>query len=535
MPKGPKAAEQKRRDKVELEYAAKLPLLWSRFPRVDSDTVRTVWEQAADIDEAVAMLRTLHASSSSSSVSASRATGRSDSTGPCAAPWACTRCTLVNEPSARACAACDSARGAPPLAEAGATEREAAPAGAAAAASAPRPALTGLDASFMRALPHDALVGVLSLLSYDDTVRLGSTCRELRELAGVVPVRHVRLGSRQRSWPDRRVLGLLRHISELERVSISAALSFHSFGALAALPRAPSLLALALSSPLLVDAHLEGWADAFTALRELRLSGCALTPRCVPSLLLFGRRAAPATQQPQPPGGEGPGLTLLDLSANHALDTAAVSALLGGLRTLGCLDVSRLPRLESGLLNCQMAPSVRELLLKGFCAPSAPLLSRWVRLEALSLQESALVQLAVALPRLRSLSLAGSRALAHLELRCAALCALDLASCARLEMVAAHAETRAIASLNLAMCRRLDGHAVAALVAQCAPALARANLNGLTRMRDEPPVAWLRTAAALRERMGRRLRFVDLRGSCAAGHTEAFFSAAVVEAGGRGS
>lgn len=537
---GTKAAEQRRRDKVELEYATQLPVLWSRFPRIDADVVRTVWEQAEGMDEALAVLRRMHASATPSALpQAMPGSGgvadapSGDAPHGSAVTWSCALCTLVNEPFARVCAACDSARGTPPLAATEVSvgaEREpiGVPAGAEDVSAGSRSARTGLDSSFLRALPHDALVSVLTLLSYDDTVRLGSTCRELRELAGVVPVRHVRLGARQRDWSDRRVLGLLRHIGELERVSVSSALAFHSFGALRSLPRAPCLIALSLSSPLLGDAHLEGWAAAFPALRELRLSGCALTPACLPSLLLFGRRpdadggrrGAGSAQE-----GQGRGLTLLDLSANHALDTATMSALLCGLRQLSCLDMSRLPRLDGRLLNCPACPAVRDVSLKGFAASSAPLLSRWMHVEALSLQQCALVQLAVQLPRLRSLSVAGSRALVRLELRCGALSALDCASCARLETVAALGETRSVAVLNFATCRRLDGHAVAELIAQCAASLTRVNLNGLTRMRDETPPPWLRSASALREHVGRRLRFVDLRGSCAAGGAEAFFSA----------
>ena len=38
-----KAAEERRLDKAELAYADQLPVLWSRFPRIDRDVVRTVW------------------------------------------------------------------------------------------------------------------------------------------------------------------------------------------------------------------------------------------------------------------------------------------------------------------------------------------------------------------------------------------------------------------------------------------------------------------------------------------------------------
>ncbi|KAG8460614.1 hypothetical protein KFE25_011389 [Diacronema lutheri] len=508
-----KAAEERRLDKAELAYADQLPVLWSRFPRIDRDVVRTVWEGAADVDEALGALRQMHASargSEAASAPRAAATGAWTERLP---EWSCARCTLLNEPAARACAACDAL---PPCARDNCAITDGAPSDEPRVDGArTRRARGGLDGSFMRALPHDALVTIFALLSYDDAVRLGGTCHELRQLAAAMRVRHVRLGARQRDWSDRRVLGLLAHIGELERVSISSALPFHSFGALAALPRASALLSLRVSSPLLTDGCVDGWAAAFCALTELRLPGCALTPLCVPHLVAFGA---------------GP-LRSLDVSSNVLLDALAARALLSGLRSLRSLDLSHLPRVDGRLLAHAASAQLRELSLKGFTHAEPAEVCRWGALEALSLQQSALCALRAHLPRLVSLSLAGSVALTQLDIACPALTALDLASCARLEGVRLSGGGGGgggggrLRTLNLAMCRRLRGADVERLVLRSAPTLERINLNGLRQMREEPPAAWLRSAVALREHVGRRLLFADLRGSCGAPHPDAVYRA----------
>jgi hypothetical protein len=517
-------AEERRENKRELEYSNQLPIFWSRFPRLDREIVRTVWENAADADAAATMLRSMHppaqpparaATASSSSSPAARAEpspapepsmeaaldghepatrgGRSaelqiESAG----EWTCAVCTLINErPSSQACAACETPWPRSTSADALSSLPAAAPAPGAS---------DGLSDSILGALPQDALLTLFSVLQIDDCLRLAATCRELRELAVMMPVRHVRLGARHAAWSDARVLGLLRHIRKLERVSVSACVvGFVSFGALCTLPCAKQLVSLSLSSPLLIDTSLEGWAVSLPNLEELRLAGCDLASACAPHLCAFSR------------------LSTLDLSANRKLETRTVAALMLGCRSLKALDVSHLSRLGRAVCSAPLAPQLRELSCKGLALEAATL-SSWTRLHTLSMQESALVQLAISLPALRTLSAAGSKSLQRLELvGCASLRSLTLASCASLAELLAEPRgsvpcAQQLEELNLAMCRKLDARTLAALLAPCAHTLARANLNGLTRVREEP--LWLGSAAEFRGRMGAQLQFVDLRGSC---------------------
>jgi hypothetical protein len=355
----------------------------------------------------------------------------------------------------------------------------------------------------MRQLPQDALVAVLALLHVDDTIRLASTCWELRDLVGRMPVRTIKLSTRHARWGDKRVLGLLCHIRDLAQITISCAVPFHSFEALTTLPRAQQLVSLSISSQLLVDAQLEGWAAAFPALRELRLPACDLSTGCAVHLVAFAQ------------------LTVLDVSANYKLDTRTAAALMGGGRQLRLLDLSHLGRLDRGISACALAASVRELVFKGFPLEAAVLGRPWARLESLSMQESALVRATFNLPALKSLSLAGSKALAQVELACGALASLSLAACTQLERVELAARSSALVVLNLNMCRKIDSSCVTTLIAQCATTLTRANLNGLTRVREEP--LWLTSALAIRSRVGNQLQFIDLQGSCAAPAAEALF------------
>lgn len=479
--------------KKEVQHANLLPVLWSRFPRLDREIVQSVWEQTDSIDEAATVLRQLQPAPTEPierGVSELMLCATSDVptiTQPTAC-WGCPACTFDNSADARACEMCGtmcSKEGAPSAPAGG-------PAAAAAAPEATTRAYTGLDASSLRTIPPDALGIVLGLLAYDDTQRLSGACRELRDIVRTTALRAVRLNRRHAHWSDARVLGLLRSARELEAITIDAAVHFTSFGALPALRRAPQLHFLSICSPFFSDEQLVGWGHAFTALEELRLARCELSDACVPALSAL------------------PALTRLDLSANRRLSTRGVAAILVGCARLRAIDASRLPGVDVGVCAAPVTSVLRSVTLKAFTA-QAPVFNRWAHLESLQLQQSALVSAVVQLPSLRQLSLASCKALTQLTLACRQLTALDLASCAALAQLRA-SDCGRLERLNMAMCRRVDAHAVTSVLAQACGTLAHANLNGLTRVREEP--LWLTSAPAIVERVGPQLVFLDLRGSC---------------------
>lgn len=517
-------------DKRELAYSKQLPVLWKTFPRLDGDVVRAVWESAADVDEALATLRKLSGQPTvptTAPTPAAAATPGDDglsgqfaclrvedgawSCGVCtfhnsatarrcamcagpaaAAPeadvgdWACGRCTFLNVGGREACDMCSAAR-TDPMATAAIGSL-----GAAATRGAASPS-AGLDASLLGSLPLDTFAKIVAALDHEDVARLSLTCRELRTVTGFTPVRRVVLNERHQAWTDARVRGLLTSLRALECVVVGRAVPFCSFVDLARLPRAPFLRTLSLSSALLTDAHVEGWPTAFTSLADLRLVACDVGDAGARSLSRL------------------PVLTRLDLTGNRRLGLPGVRDLLVARGPLATLDLSQLPNLDAGLVALPAAASLRTLALKGLAVQTTTF-TRWATLMALRLQGSGLVTAEVGLLKLEELTLSNSKELTTLRLRCPKLRCLDVSSCVQLDSIVI-LEDAALARINAAMCRRLDGANLARLLLCHRATVDRLNLNGLRRVRDEGGAPWLRSPDDLELRLGRRLTFLDLRGT----------------------